>query len=277
MPTVLLIDDNAGVIDALALLLSLHDIDTLRAFTPSSGLALLADSTVDMVIQDMNFSADTTSGAEGETLFREIRALYPDMPVVLLTAWTHLSTAVELVRAGAADYQAKPWDDRKLVATVRNLLELGEANRAMTRSRESDRSLRRALKAFDLRGYLFADAATARAVHLACQVARADVPVLITGPNGAGKEGIASIVQANSGVCAGPFTQGDVHRLHEAGVVELTSGQIDGHPLPSLSGRRRRAGQTDHVVADLGNQVRRFGDAYEVGGLNQAALGVAPA
>ncbi|MDZ4811896.1 MAG: sigma-54 dependent transcriptional regulator [Pseudomonadota bacterium] len=205
MPTVLLIDDNAGVIDALALLLSLHDIDALRASTPGSGLALLADSAVDLVIQDMNFSADTTSGAEGETLFRKIRTLYPDMPVVLLTAWTHLSTAVELVRAGAADYQAKPWDDRKLVATVRNLLELGEANRAMTRNRESDRSLRRALKTFDLRGYLFADAATARAVHLACQVARADVPVLITGPNGAGKEGIASIVQANSGVCAGPF------------------------------------------------------------------------
>jgi DNA-binding NtrC family response regulator len=205
MPTVLLIDDNAGVIDALALLLSLHDIDTLSASSPEQGLQLLGVEAVDLVIQDMNFSADTTSGEEGEALFGQIRASHPDMPVILLTAWTHLSTAVELVRAGAADYQAKPWDDRKLVATVRNLLELGEANRAMTRSRESDRHLRRALGGFDMRGYLFADAATARAVHLACQVARADVPVLITGPNGAGKEGIASIVQANSSVRNGPF------------------------------------------------------------------------
>jgi DNA-binding NtrC family response regulator len=205
MPTVLLIDDNAGVIDALALLLSLHDIDTLRAASPEEGLAALARTPVDLVIQDMNFSADTTSGREGEALFRDIRARHPDLPVILLTAWTHLETAVDLVKAGAADYLAKPWDDRKLVATVRNLIELGEANRALTRARECDRGLRKSIAGHDLRGYVFADAATMRAVHLACQVARADVPVLITGPNGAGKEGIASIVQANSSVRDGPF------------------------------------------------------------------------
>ena len=62
MPTVLLIDDNAGVTDALALLLSLHDIDTRRAASPEAGLALLARESVDLVIQDMNFSTDTTSG-----------------------------------------------------------------------------------------------------------------------------------------------------------------------------------------------------------------------
>ena len=205
MPTVLLIDDNAGVIDALALLLSLHDIDTLRAASPEEGLAALARTPVDLVIQDMNFSADTTSGREGEALFRDLRARHPDLPVILLTAWTHLETAVDLVKAGAADYLAKPWDDRKLVATVRNLIELGEANRALTRARECDRGLRKSIAGHDLRGYVFADAATMRAVHLACQVARADVPVLITGPNGAGKEGIASIIQANSSVRDGPF------------------------------------------------------------------------
>jgi DNA-binding NtrC family response regulator len=205
MPTVLLIDDNAGVIDALALLLSLHDIDTLRAASPDEGLAVLARTPVDLVIQDMNFSADTTSGREGEALFRDLRARHPDLPVILLTAWTHLETAVDLVKAGAADYLAKPWDDRKLVATVNNLIELGEANRALRKAREGERGLRRAMAGFDLRGYVFADSQTARAVHLACQVARADVPVLITGPNGAGKEGIAAIVQANSGVRDGPF------------------------------------------------------------------------
>ena len=205
MPKVLLIDDNAGVIEALALLLSLHDIETRRAASPQAGLDVLANESVDLVIQDMNFSADTTSGREGEALFRDIRARHPDLPVILLTAWTHLETAVDLVKAGAADYLAKPWDDRKLVATVRNLIELGEANRALSRGRDSERGLRRALAGFDLCGYVFADAATTRAVHLAGQVARADVPVLITGPNGAGKEGIARIIQANSSVRAGPF------------------------------------------------------------------------
>ena len=75
----------------------------------------------------MNFTADTTSGEEGVALFRAIRARHPDLPVILLTAWTHLDAAVDLVKAGAADYLAKPWDDRKLLATVKNLLELAEA------------------------------------------------------------------------------------------------------------------------------------------------------
>ena len=204
--TVLVIDDNPAVAMALELLFSLHDLRTIRAASPAEGLALLAAQAVDLVVQDMNFSTDTTSGEEGQTLFRAIRARHPDLPVILLTAWTHLPSAVELVKAGAADYLAKPWDDGKLVASVRNLLELGQANRELGTRRRAEQRLRRELAlAHDLRGYVFADAATARVVALACQVARADVPVLITGANGAGKEGIAAIVQANSTVKDGPF------------------------------------------------------------------------
>lgn len=204
--TVLVIDDNPAVAMALELLFSLHDLRTIRAASPAEGLALLAAQAVDLVVQDMNFSTDTTSGEEGQTLFRAIRARHPDLPVILLTAWTHLPSAVELVKAGAADYLAKPWDDGKLVASVRNLLELGQANRELGTRRRAEQRLRRELaQAHDLRGYVFADAATARVVALACQVARADVPVLIAGPNGAGKEGIAAIVQANSTVKDGPF------------------------------------------------------------------------
>src|SRR5450830_1281916 len=139
MPTVLIIDDNAAVAIALDVLFSLHEIDSLRAASPEEGLALLQDRAIDLVIQDMNFTADTTSGEEGVALFHAIRARHPDLPVILLTAWTQQ------------------------------------------------------------------DAATERVVHLACQVARADVSVLISGPNGSGKERIAAIVQANSAVRDGPF------------------------------------------------------------------------
>ncbi len=206
MPTALVIDDNPAVATALEVLFSLHGIRTLSAESPEAGLALLARETVDLAIQDMNFSADTTSGEEGVALFRAIRERHPDLPVILLTAWTHLEAAVDLVKAGAADYLAKPWDDRKLLAAVANLIELGQANRALARIRGGERRRRHALEdAFDLRGIVFADAATERVVSLACRVARADVPVLITGPNGAGKEKIAEIVQANSAVKDGPF------------------------------------------------------------------------
>ena len=206
MPTVLIIDDNPAVATALDVLFSLHDIATLHAADPSSGLALLRDEAVDLVIQDMNFTADTTSGTEGEALFAAIRAQHPDLPVILLTAWTHLGSAVGLAKAGAADYLAKPWDDARLLTTVNNLLELAEARRELDRRRGREKLSRDQLAAkYDLRGVVFADPASERVIALACQVARSHLPVLITGPNGAGKEKIAAIVQANSSVAKGPF------------------------------------------------------------------------
>jgi DNA-binding NtrC family response regulator len=207
MPTTLIIDDNAAVAVALEVLFSLHDIDALRAGSPEEGLALLAQrgAGIDLVIQDMNFSADTTSGEEGVALFRDIRQRYPDLPVILLTAWTHLDAAVNLVKAGAADYLAKPWDDNRLIATVKNLIELGQANKALRQRLQGELRQRRELEQYDLRGMVWADPATERVLTLACQVARADVPVLISGPNGTGKERIAEIIQANSAVRDGPF------------------------------------------------------------------------
>ncbi len=206
MRTVLIIDDNPGVGEALALALSLRDIRPLVALGPEQGLALLDRERVDLVIQDMNFSADTTSGEEGVALFRAIRARHVDVPVVLLTAWTRLESAVELVKAGAADYLAKPWDDARLLATVENLLELAEAGAEVRRARTERRARKEALAARYKLGDLVAESdATLRPLELACQVARSDVPVLVTGPNGSGKERIAAIVHANSAVARGPF------------------------------------------------------------------------
>ena len=206
MRTVLIIDDNPGVGEALALALSLRDIRPLVALGPGQGLALLEREQVDLVIQDMNFSDDTTSGEEGVALFRAIRARHVDVPVVLLTAWTRLESAVELVKAGAADYLAKPWDDARLLATVENLLELAEAGAEVRRVHSERRARKDALAArYELGDLVFEADATLRMLELACQVARADVPVLVTGPNGSGKERVAAIVHANSAVARGPF------------------------------------------------------------------------
>src|SRR6202790_4976371 len=119
MRTVLVIDDNPAVAQALSLLFGLHDIRTLTALSAQKGLGVLAHERVDLVIADMNFSADTPSGEEGAVLFRALRTQQPDLPVVLLTAWTHLESAVQLVKAGAADYIGNPWDNERLRATVK--------------------------------------------------------------------------------------------------------------------------------------------------------------
>jgi len=206
MPHLLIIDDNIAIGTALELLLGLDDHRVSSATSPRAGLDLLAQERIDLVIQDMNFSADTTSGEEGVALFRQIRARYPDLPVILLTAWTHLEQAVELVKAGAADYLSKPWDDQRLLTTVGNLLELAESNRQVRKLTVRESEGRRSLaREYDLRGLVYAAPAMERVLRLACQVAKADVPVLITGPNGAGKERIAEIIHANSRVKNGPF------------------------------------------------------------------------
>lgn len=206
MQTVLIIDDNAAVAIALDVLFSLHDINAISAASPEEGLAVLEREPIDLVIQDMNFTLETTSGEEGIALFRQIRARHPDLPVILLTAWTHLDAAVDLIKSGAADYLAKPWVDERLIATVTNLLELGQANRALNQRVQRERRQKRELELrYDLRGLVWQDAAMEAVLNLACQVARADVPVLISGPNGTGKERIAEIIQANSAVRDGPF------------------------------------------------------------------------
>ncbi len=208
MATALIIDDNDGVREALGVLLEVHGIDAVAAATPREGLASLAEHDIDLVIQDMNFAEEKTSGAEGVALFKEIREAYPGLPVILLTAWTDLETAVGLVKAGAADYLGKPWDDDRLMTTARNLLELRAAQKRSRRLEAERAATREALRAqYELCGTVYDSDAMHDVVSLACRVAHSDIAVLITGPNGSGKEKLAEIVQANSARADGPFVR----------------------------------------------------------------------
>lgn len=233
---VLVIDDNEGVRTALSILFSVHELECITAASVEDGLAMLDGNPVGLVIQDMNFTEDTTSGKEGIALFHEIRARHPDLPVILLTAWTHLETAVDLVRAGAADYMAKPWDDDKLIATARNLLELGEATqqrREAAVSRQRDRE--RLEQGYDLCGTVFESSAMRELIAVAARVAPSDVPILITGPNGAGKEKFADIVHANSSVAAGPFVKVNVGALPR----ELMEAELFGAEAGAYTGAQK--------------------------------------
>src|SRR5882724_2748253 len=238
--TVLVIDDNEAVRTAFDVLLSIHGARVLTAASPADGLARLGHDAVDLVIQDMNFRREATSGEEGVALFHTIRTKYPDVPIILLTAWTHLETAVGLVKAGAADYISKPWDDARLLTTVRNLLDLrtarAEAREIRTQRREARESL---AERFDVRGIVYESDAMHTLVVMATQVAHADVPVLITGPNGAGKEVLADIVQANSAVRDKPYLKVNLGALPN----ELIEAELFGAEAGAFTGARIRSGR----------------------------------
>jgi DNA-binding NtrC family response regulator len=238
--TVLVIDDSEAVRTALDVLLSMHGARVLGADTATSGIDLLAREAVDLVIQDMNFRREATSGEEGIALFRQIRAQHPELPVILLTAWTHLETAVELVKAGASDYVAKPWDNARLLTTVRNLLDLHAArteNRAIRRRRAAARA--ELSSRFALKGLVYESEAMHALASTAARIAHADVSVLITGPNGAGKEVIADIVQANSTVKAGPYVKVNVGALPDT----LMEAELFGTEAGAFTGAKARTGR----------------------------------
>ncbi|HSP33770.1 MAG TPA: sigma-54 dependent transcriptional regulator [Thermoanaerobaculia bacterium] len=215
MPKVLIVEDHAAVAKALRLLLETNDIDCVTTSDPDRAIALVERGEVDLVLQDMNFTAGSTSGAEGMSLFRRLRAIDDGMPVMLLTAWTSLESAVQLIKEGASDYLAKPWDDEKLLTTVRTLLDRQPHRRPA--------------------GIIYESDAMDRVISLALKVARSDVPVLITGPNGAGKEKIAEIIQTNSLRRDQPFVRVNAGALPE----QLIESELFGAEPGAYTGSQR--------------------------------------
>jgi DNA-binding NtrC family response regulator len=261
MHRVLVVEDQPPVAKALTVLLELHDIPCVCAETPEQALGLIDREEFGVVVQDMNFRPGDTSGAEGVDLFRRMRSLDPELPVLVLTAWTSLETAVQMVKDGASDYMAKPWDDAKLLAAVRNHLRMRELQLENARLRAENNRAREELRSrYDLCGIRYESAAMHRVISLAVQVAAADVPILITGPNGAGKERVAEIVQNNSRRRAGPFVKVNAAALPD----ELLESELFGAEAGAFTGAaKRRLGRFES--ADGGTL---FLD--EIGNLSQA-------
>ncbi len=235
MLKVLIVDDQSHVVDALELLLEMRgNLETIRASTPAAALEAVRRGSVGVVVHDMNFSESATSGQEGVELFRAIRALDPEMPVVLITAWASLQLAVDLVKQGADDYLQKPWNDEALLRKVKSLMA----------ARQGAEQGAAGLAGANLCGLLFQSAAMRSVVSLAVKAAPSTLPVLVTGPNGAGKEKIAEIVQANSTRQKAPFIKVNVGALPN----ELFAAELFGAEAGAFTGARsRRAGRFEEA------------------------------
>jgi DNA-binding NtrC family response regulator len=256
MTKVLIVDDNAAVLEALSLLLEIHGYEVVTATTPKAALQIVNYQAIGLVLQDMNFSADTTSGEEGRELFFALRELNPLLPIILITAWTELEQAVELVKAGAADYIPKPWDDSKLITTIKNLVALGQAasqNRVLKQQAANFDNTRQAAVSI---GLVYESAAMQRVVDMSVQVAKSDVPVLITGPNGSGKEKIAELIQSQSPLNQSAFVKVNAGALPQ----ELIEAELFGAEIGAFTsanktriGRFEAAHQGTLFLDEIGN------------------------
>ena len=230
---VLIADDQDAVRLALQVLFEIHGMETLEARTPEEVLHLVTTEDVGVVVQDMNFARNQTSGEEGIALFRAVRRLDPDVPLLLMTAFSSLETAVALVKEGAADYIAKPWNDERLVKTVENLLRIRRLELENTRLKlAADRERKLLAERYDLRGLVYESAEMRSLVSLAAHVAPSDAAVLITGPNGSGKEKIAELIQASSRRKDAPFVRVNAGGLPD----ELLEAELFGAEAGAFTG-----------------------------------------
>src|SRR5215813_2694311 len=126
---ILVADDQPDVLEALRMLLRSEGFDVTTTGSPSGLLAAVEARDFDAVLMDLNYARDTTSGREGLDLLQRIQALDWTLPVVVMTAWASIDTAVEAMRRGAYDYIEKPWDNARLLTVLRNAIDLGRALR----------------------------------------------------------------------------------------------------------------------------------------------------
>src|SRR5881396_563189 len=194
IPRTLIADDQPDVLAALRLLLRGAGYQIEAVSSPAAMLEAIRQRDFDLVLMDLNYARDTTSGQEGLDLLQRIQALDSTLPVVVMTAWSSVELAVEAMRRGARDFIQKPWDNSRLVAIVRNQVDLGRALRKGQRL-EAENELLRGPSA----PALIADSPSMRPVReLIQRVGPSDANVLITGENGTGKGVVARALHALS-------------------------------------------------------------------------------
>lgn len=236
MPTILVADDQQDIIEALRLLLkgAGYSIETARSV---AGIVAAVESRpLDVVLMDLNYTRDTTSGREGLNVLRHIRELDDSLPVIVMTAWGSVDGAVNAIRHGASDYIEKPWDNTRLLTTINTQLELGKAVRT---GRQLERE-NRALKRSGMPDLIAASPRMRPILDLMERVAPSDANVLITGEHGTGKEVIARWLHAASSRARAAFVAVNMGGLSDGVFESELFGHVKGSFTDAKSDRAGR-------------------------------------
>jgi DNA-binding NtrC family response regulator len=217
---VLIADDQRDVIEALKLLLKAEAYQTDTADSPAAVLKAVERREYDVVLIDLNYARDTTSGEEGLDLLARLRALDDTLPVIVMTAWASVSLAVEAMRRGACDFIEKPWNNDRVLSIFRTQTELGRAVRRTRRLEAQNRLQGEASPP------LIAQSTAMRPVlDVITRVGPSDANVLITGENGTGKGLVAQSLHAASRRATRPLVT-----INAGGVSEgVFESELFGH------------------------------------------------
>ncbi len=224
MPRILIADDQADVLAALTLLLKGERYQIQSASSPEGVLRSIDTHEFDVVLIDLNYARDTTSGSEGLDLLSRIRAADQNLPVVVMTAWGSVDLAVEAMRRGARDFIQKPWDNARLLAVLRTQVELAEALRRGRRLEAENMALRDESSS-ELPQIVAESPVMKSVLNLVERIGPADANVLITGENGTGKEVITRLLHSISSRRSKPLISLNAGALAE-GVFE---SELFGH------------------------------------------------
>lgn len=218
---VLIADDQRDVLEALKLLLKAEGFNIHTASSPAGVLDSLQSREFDAVLMDLNYARDTTSGQEGLDLLSRIQAIDGTLPVIVMTAWGTVDLAVEAMRRGARDFVQKPWENARLLAVLRNQIELSGAIRRSQQLEAENRLLR----AEGAPSFIAEAESMQPVLRLISQVGPSDANVMITGEHGSGKEVVARTLHALSNRVSRPLVTVNTGGLSE-GVFE---SELFGH------------------------------------------------
>jgi DNA-binding NtrC family response regulator len=220
-PRILVADDQADVLEALRLLLKGEGYQIDAVTSPAAVVSALEARDFDVVIMDLNYTRDTTSGQEGLDLLSRIQAIDSVLPVIVMTAWATVGLAVEAMRGGARDFVQKPWENERLLTIVKTQIDLSNAIRRGMRLEAENRLLR----AEGVPSLIAESQAMQPVLQMISRVGPSDANVLITGEPGTGKEVVAKTLFAISPRSAKPMVTVNAGGLAE-GVFE---SELFGH------------------------------------------------
>lgn len=213
---ILVVDDDRTICASLKILLTHAGYDCVAVSSPAEAIAEVKSTIPEAVMLDMNFSRFTT-GEEGLTLLRQIKIFAPQTPVILMTAWGSIELAVAGMKAGAFDFLTKPWDNRQLLKTISNAIELASPH---------DNGVKERVTApFDRYGIVGNDPILGNILDTVGRIAPTSATVLITGESGTGKELIAEAIHRNSPRRDRPFVKVNLGGMSQS----LFESEMFGH------------------------------------------------